>query len=178
LLNFLKIARLSKVIEESQKIKRENLNFLTNIFGKATTVIKDQKLKKLKPVIKNNLNSKAAAQAKERPKNKLVRLNSKIWNKKKKNQSFKRGFGESPNNRRKISENESALVKPMLTIKNVIVKNKNPSNNLSNKDDNLNEDSDGSYKYNKIFNPTNYQGKSVNYEKLSMTSVINDNKSK
>lgn len=166
------------MIEESQKIKRENLNFLTNIFGKATSS-SNTKIKKLMPI--KNLNFKAKASANdEKPKNKLVRFNSKFWNKKKSNLIFpKRGTIESPKNLRKISMNQAARIKSKIndTIGNL---DKTPngisSNTNSNKDRNLNDSSYETCKYEKIFNAKNFQGKTLNYDKFSETSTINNEK--
>jgi len=172
LINFLKIARLSKVVEQSQKIKREDLKFLTNIFVK-TASSSNTKLKISKALNQSRLDQK---QANEKPKKKLARFNSKFWERKKPLNKYKRGNDE-------ISKNENSFMKEskIKSKLNNTNHNKSPNkkntNRLSSKDRNLNDASIDSYKYDKIFNPKIYEGKTINYDELSRTFTFNHNRS-
>jgi len=150
------------VIEESQKLKRENLNFLTNIFGKVAPNKKF--LKKSDPF------SNLAIKKLSNKKTKLIRLNSKLFDKK------------NLNRRKSICKNykDPNLEKDILSINkfNKGFENKetlNPDNSINdpNKEKSANSSDEGSYKYQKIFSKKRFEGKTIKYDEGSKSSTIN-----
>lgn len=169
----MKIARLSKVVEESQKLKRENLklNFLTNIFGKSYN--KNQKIKKLQPAnfkdVKNNHKGKKGI---------LNTFFTKIFQKQTQTFSPKR-IGKMLSSKNMTNKKTKTIaIKPVENFKEkhfeINLKPDNQDNQLQSKNDN--NSSRGSYNYIKIINPKLVQGKSINYnDSDSCFSIMKNN---